>query len=50
MYLMKEGKIRKNSSEKEPEVRTNFKRESFESLKARMQEQQLEEMDIEEEE
>jgi len=44
-------RIRKNSSQKsEPEVRTNFKRESFESIKARMQEQQIQEMsDFEEE-
>jgi hypothetical protein len=43
-------RIRKNSSKKEPEVRTNFRRESFESLKARMQEQQMEEMSDSEEE
>ena len=48
---MKKGaSIRKNSSEKEPEVRTNFKRESFESLKARMRGQQPEEFDFGEDE
>jgi hypothetical protein len=41
-------KVRKNASEN-AEVRTNFKRESFELLKARMQEQQPEEFDFEEE-
>jgi hypothetical protein len=43
-------RVVKNSSEKEPEVRTNFKRESFESIKARMQEKQLEDLSDSEEE
>ena len=46
---MKKEVQKKNSSE-EGTIRTNFKRESFESLKARMQEKQIEELAGEEEE